>query len=111
MSARVVTVVGWDGAAFESSGKHECLEHETFETRAEFFNRTVEEEVVGVMMTLGPRAVLLSIDATVRMVMECVSNASVCAHAGSTEPRETVFVHPNGVEHALCCADCARHVP
>ena len=54
--ARVVTVVGWDGAAFESSGKHECLEHETFETRAEFFNRTVEEEVVGVMMTLGPRA-------------------------------------------------------
>ena len=27
-----------------------------------------------------------------------------------TERREMVFVHPNGVEHALCCADCANEL-
>lgn len=27
-----------------------------------------------------------------------------------TEPRETVFVHPNGIEHTLCCSGCAHEL-
>jgi hypothetical protein len=27
-----------------------------------------------------------------------------------TEPRQMIFVHPNGVEHTLCCSDCAAQL-
>ena len=45
---RMITVVGWDGKHWETGGYHEFIEHETFEVRADFFNRTIEEELVGV---------------------------------------------------------------
>jgi len=53
---RMVTVIGWDGAAYETSGRHECLDNETFQTRAEYMGRSLEAEVMGVMLTGGPRA-------------------------------------------------------
>ncbi len=53
---RMVTVFGFDGINYESTGRHECLEYEDFETRASFFNRRIEEELVGVMLTGGRRA-------------------------------------------------------
>jgi len=40
---RQVVVMGWDGAECEVSGRHECLEHEDFETRASFSGRTLAE--------------------------------------------------------------------
>ena len=52
----MLTVVGWDGGACEVSCRHECLEHEDFSTRSSIMGRTLEEELVGVMMTGGPRA-------------------------------------------------------
>lgn len=53
---RMVTVFGFDGINYESTGRHECLEYEDFETRASFFNRSIEEELVGVVLTGGTRA-------------------------------------------------------
>lgn len=52
---RMITVIGWDGKHWETGGYHECIEHESFEMRADFFNRTIEEELVGVSQTIGPR--------------------------------------------------------
>ena len=45
---RMISVIGWDNKEYETSGFHECIEHESFEMRASFFNRTIEEELVGV---------------------------------------------------------------
>lgn len=50
--ARMISVVGWDGIDWETGGYHEFLEHETFEMRASFFNRTIEEELVGVSQNI-----------------------------------------------------------
>mmetsp|Transcript_43078 Transcript_43078/g.80134 ORF Transcript_43078/g.80134 Transcript_43078/m.80134 type:complete len:617 (+) Transcript_43078:69-1919(+) len=47
---RMVTVIGWDEEEFETSGRHECMEGESIECRASVFNRTIEEEALGMMM-------------------------------------------------------------
>lgn len=52
----MVTVIGWDEEDFETSGRHECLEGASIEERASFFDRTLEEEAMGIMMTGGSRA-------------------------------------------------------
>ena len=50
-TTRTVSILGFDGVDFEISGRHECLDHETFQTRADFFDRTLEEEIQGVIDT------------------------------------------------------------
>jgi len=54
MVTRMISVIGTHGDdQYETSGTHECIEHETIETRAGFFGRTVEEEALGILMTPG----------------------------------------------------------
>ena len=52
-STRHVSILGFDGSEFETSGQHECIDHKLWTTRAAFFNRTIEEELVGSIT--GPR--------------------------------------------------------
>lgn len=52
---RLMSVVGWNGREWETSGRHECLEHETIEMRAHYFERTVEEESLGMAATRSYR--------------------------------------------------------
>lgn len=55
VESRMISVMGWDGEYWETGGYHECIEHETIETRASFFNRTIEEEAVGMTLTKSYR--------------------------------------------------------
>ena len=53
---RFVITWGWNADVVETEGSHEMLERESFETRAHFFGRTLEEELVGAATTpFGPR--------------------------------------------------------